>query len=273
MEIRDCRPRTAGTAPIAALLVLALLTSSGAAHGDFTLASQNCLHLGWGKQAYQTKKNNLLKHFYKNVGYDVIVLQEVMRQADIGLMNPGDYWVTNTIVQGASTYKEAYTFLVSKAKFTTLRAAPTARISTTPGFSRPPAGIRIREGNSCTWVLAYHAIFGRKADRLKEVKKVREVYDEFSKLDRACQHVVIAGDWNLAAKEIEDFFGNMNIDVVPTERTSLNPKGERSEPYDHCLATAKVINASNVLMPSIGTKRWRKEVSDHLGIGCRIKTR
>ncbi|HEX7186006.1 MAG TPA: hypothetical protein VF756_29545 [Thermoanaerobaculia bacterium] len=278
MKINDCRPRTAR---VAALLVLALFILSGAARADFKLVSLNCLHLGWGKQPYQAEKNQDLKNFFDGEKADVIVLQEVMRQADVGLVNPGEYEVAATPVQGASSYKEAYAFLVLKSKFN-LTAPPDVVISKVKGISRPPAGILIKDGNTCTWVLDYHAIFGRLADRRSEVSKIGGVYKEFKgkKSNNVTCQVVIAGDWNLAANDtaFKDAFKNfpaVTIDVVPDKKTSLNPKGEFSESYDHCLAESGVIKHADLLeLPTGMTNQdWRKKISDHRGIFCDIKTK
>ena len=272
MKIHDRRPRTARAA---ALLVLALSAASGMARAQlFTLSSQNCLHLGWGNPGYQANKNGILQAFFG--GFNVIVLQEVMAQANVGNVTPGTHVFAVTPIQGPGTYKEAYAFLVQN----TLNLTP-PQITTVGGFSRPPAGVAIVTGGICTWVVDYHAVYGRSINtRRAEVGLIPQVYAQFAAAPvngQPCPRVVIAGDWNLAANDpvFQGFINaGWNISVTPNAPTTLTRAGGPSQPYDHFLAENGVVTlvAPQVLAPPVpmNTLAWRQQVSDHLGIACAI---
>lgn len=265
MKIRVCRSRTVRAT---ILLVLALFTMSEAARA-FDLASLNCLHLGWGKQDYQTDKNKMLKGFFEKSNAPVIVLQEVMAQANIGDVAPGTHVFTFTPLQGPGTYKEAYAFLYKSGM-----NVSSVTITTVPGFSRPPAGVAISEGGTCTWVVNYHAIFGRSiTQRREEAKLIPRVINEFAQKNSRCQRVVIAGDWNLPVNEVATASRTNVNDIQPNTRTSLKKNGELSQSYDHFLAANGVtLNNVEVVGQQNQQERqqWRKSVSDHLPIKCTV---
>ena len=132
--------------PVALLFALAAhLTYAAPAAAQFRLASVNCLHLGQGAAAYQQNKNTILRGLFG--AYDVVALQEVMAQANLATVTPGSHYFLATAVQGATTYKEAYAFLVR----TGLNVAgnPTV-ISGVSGYARPPAGILLGAGGAWT---------------------------------------------------------------------------------------------------------------------------
>lgn len=275
MKTCDCRSRTVR---IAALLALALLTLGGTARAQFSLASLNCLHLGWGSQQNQTAKDIALRNFFtppnQSPPYDVIVLQEVMSSANrvnVGnVVAPGIYQVEVTDPLGPGSYKERYAFLVNRNNVGLGRGAQ----SMTPGFSRPPTGIAIMEGGRCTWVINYHAIFGRsKAQRLAEARLIPLVINEFLGKDVRCDRVVIAGDWNLSALEVATSTGLNITRISPILPTSLKRTGELSQPYDHFLAGGRA-NLSNVQVSGPRNQQlrqqWRQQVSDHLPITCTV---
>lgn len=277
------RPRNARLrpAPAAALLALALLAFRGTAPGQplFTLASQNCLHLGQGRQPYQQNKEPILSGVFAN--FDVVVLQEVMAQANVGNVTPGTHYYIATPVQGPTTYKEAYAFLINNA--IPVVPANSYAVTGTAGFARPPAGVLVVIGGVCTWVVDYHAVYGRSIGvRRAEVNRIPQVYQGFQGTvvnGATCDRVVIGGDWNLAANDpvFQNFITNgWAIGVQPVAKTSLKRNGGLSQPYDHFLwDTATTVNVVNPLVIPVPTppgtpQGWRNQVSDHLGIACQV---
>ena len=269
MRKNDRRIRTARAA---ALLTLMLFAFSGAARAlQFTLASQNCLRLGQGKKVNQTNKNKILRNLF--AGYDVIVLQEVMAQANLGQVTPGTHQYIVTKLQGPGSYKEAYAFLVKSS----INASPpyTTKVR---GFMRPPAGVLVTTGGVSTWVVDYHAVHGnRKSLRTAEVKLIPQVHQEFqSLLVNGVKHnrVIFGGDWNLKAND-PVFQSFTNVAVQPNKPTSMKRNGAPNHPYDHFLWVPKLLKVTNpdkipIPNPPGSEKNWRKEVSDHVGIACKV---
>ncbi|MEM6455010.1 MAG: endonuclease/exonuclease/phosphatase family protein [Acidobacteriota bacterium] len=263
------------------VLTLAVFTIAwclaSAASAQFTLASLNCLHLGQGSAAYQANKEAILQPLFAN--YDVVVLQEVMRQANLGSVTPGAYNFIVTPVQGPGTYKEAYAFLVRNAYTVSNN---TATLTNVAGFARPPAGILLDVGGQWTWIIDYHAVYGRSISvRRAEVQNIQLVYQGFQTTmvnGVAYPRAVVAGDWNLGANDpvFQGFVaGGWPISVQPTVQTSLKRNGGLSQPYDHFLwdTTAVMVTAPQVIpmpTPPGSDAAWRQQVSDHLGIECTV---
>jgi hypothetical protein len=275
MKTRNRHP----TVRLAALLALIFSILSWPARAQFTLASLNCLRLA--SPQTQVGKYQGLKNFFEtanpNAPYGVIVLQEVMRNADLGALAPdppGTYVYNFTEPPlGPGTYKERYAFLVLDNG--SLNANLNNLVTTTvQGFSRPPTGIAIREtnGNRCTWVVNYHAVFGRRVQqRLAEAALMPLVFQQFAQAVPNCQRIVIAGDWNLPAASISQQAHINNIQ--PNIRTSLKRNGDLSEPYDHFVA-ANGVNLNNVQVSGVQNaqerREWRDNISDHLPITCEV---
>ena len=258
------------SAPAAALLTVALtaLLAATPARSQLSLASLNCLHLGQGKPAYQLNKEAILKIFLN--GYDVVLLQEVMRQADLADVTPGAYRFLVSNLQGKGTYKEAYGFLVRAT-------LPSTNVyySDVLGFSRTPAGILVDSNGVGTWLINYHAIFGVIKDRRDEVRLMRQVYQDFQNTQYNGQNfsrAVIGGDWNLGANDqaFADLSHGWPISVQPNVQTSLKRNGDPSQPYDHFLWDTTAVNVTSpaVIAPPGPAPGWRQQVSDHLGISC-----
>ncbi|HVR10619.1 MAG TPA: endonuclease/exonuclease/phosphatase family protein [Thermoanaerobaculia bacterium] len=269
-------PRHRRAAAACALALFGLAAESRAQL--FTLASQNALHLGWGQPAYQQNKETILKQLFNSL--DVIVVQEVMAQANVANVTPGSHYFIVTPVQGPSSYREAYAFLVRS----TIPVAPAGgyTISTIPGYARPPAGVLIGPGGTCNWVVDYHAVFGRSISvRRAEVAHTRQVYQGFQATvvnGHTCSRVVMAGDWNLGANDptFQTLAVGWPIQVAPNVPTSLKRNGGPSEPYDHFLWDTSVLTINSPLVipvpnPPGSTLGWRNQVSDHLGIACQVQ--
>lgn len=258
------------------LALAAILAKPSPAAAQFTLGSFNTLHLGQGGAAYQTNKEGILRTLF--AGLDVVMLQEVMAQANLANVTPpGTHFFLATPVQGPTTYKEAYAFLVRN----TLTAATPAVITGVGGYARPPAGVLINQNGTTTWVIDYHAVYGRSITaRRNEVSRWPAVYQGFQALVvGGAQHprAVMGGDWNLGATD--PAFTGVNPGpflVQPTTRTSLKRNGGLSQPYDHFLwdPTVVPVAAPQVVAPPNppGTLLgWRQQISDHLGIAALVQ--
>lgn len=265
--------------PLSSLLLAFALQWALTAPADaqIRVASLNTLHLGQGRVPYQQNKEPILKALF--AGYDVILLQEVMRQANLANVTPGTYYVIATPVQGPTTYKEAYAFLMRPGM---VAAANVAYLSTVPGYARPPAGVLLGAQGKWTWFIDYHAVYGRTIGvRRAEVSNTKRVYQAFQATTvngQKTQRAVMAGDWNLAANDpvFQTLAVGWPIRVLPTMATSLKANGQPSQPYDHFLWDATAVNVTNpalipVPAPPGSLQGWRKQVSDHLGISALVQ--
>jgi hypothetical protein len=276
---------------LAALLVMAAHQSASA---QFTLLSQNTLHLGWGQPLYQTNKNAYL---FNNVigvpaNFDVVILQEAMQQANVATIAngflPGTYNVVQTAALGPGTYKETYGFLVRVAAGVgtccNIVQTPTAQnfhTYTGAGFSRPPTGVLVQGANSATWVINYHAMFGNVGQRRTEVSRVATAILQFQALNMGnpaalYTRYVVGGDWNFPVTDqaftniANTLGGGANVQIQPTGLTSLKPRGVgMSMSYDHFLWDSNLVTCANyAVMPVPGGNlpNFRTTFSDHLGV-------
>jgi hypothetical protein len=127
------------SAPAAALLtvVLTALLAAAPARSQLSLASLNCLHLGQGRPAYQQNKETILWNLL--AGYDVVLLQEVMRQAKFAkIVTPGTNVFLVSALQGKGTYKEAYATTTASPSPSWARTASATRTAS----SAPHPGAR-----------------------------------------------------------------------------------------------------------------------------------
>ena len=275
---------------LAALLVMVVCQSASA---QFTLLSQNTLHLGWGQPAYQTNKNN---YMFNNVigvpaNFDVVILQEVMQQANLANITngflPGTYNVVQTGPLGPGNYKETYGFLVRVPAggnaCCTIVPTPTGQNYYTyvgAGFSRPPSGVLVRApNNNVTWVINYHAMFGAVGVRRTEVSRVGPVILQFQALNmgnpaQQYPRYVVGGDWNFPATDqaftniANALGGGANVQIQPTGLTSIKPRGVgMSSSYDHFLWDSNIVTcANNAIMPVANLPTFRTTFSDHVGV-------
>jgi hypothetical protein len=258
---------------VLAVLILSIPALSHAA--SFSLASQNCLHLGWGKATYQNYKNPFLKNLFSN--YNVILLQEVMSKGlPPDYVTPGSHYFLSTALKGSGSYKEAYVFIIDK----NITAANNDDYGYTgAGFARPPSGVLLQTGSNWTWVVNYHAVFGkRKSIRQAEVGRMGTVYGFYQGMvinSNTYNRVIIGGDWNLPAGDaafnnLKTAAGGTNSRVLPNSKTSLKRNGGLSQAYDHFVWNSNIITVSSVQVidPGISKSNFRKKVSDHLGISC-----
>lgn len=282
-----------------ALAALLVIVAHQNASAQFTVLSQNTLHLGWGAVPYQTNKNN---YMFNNVigvpaNFDVVILQEVMQQANLAALTnqflPGTHNVVQTAPLGPGSYKETYGFLVrvptQANACCNITPTPTGQNSHTytgAGFSRPPSGVLVQAPNNTTWVINYHAIYGSVPARLAEVSRVAAVILQFQGLNmgnpgQPYPRYVVGGDWNFPAADqaftniTNGLLPGVNIMVLPTVLTSIKRGGVgMSQPFDHFLWDANVVTCNGAaVMPVPGGNLpvFRQTFSDHLGVRINVQ--
>lgn len=277
-----------------ALTALLVIAAHQSASAQFTLLSQNTLHLGWG--GAQAAKNTYM--FNQVIGvppnFDVVILQEVMQQANLaaitnGFLLPGTYTVVQTLPLGPGNYKETYGFLVRVAAggvgCCNIVQTPTGQnfhTYTGGGFSRPPSGVLIQEpNNNVTWVINYHAMFGAVGARRTEVSNVAPAILQFQALNMGnpvnqYPRYVVGGDWNFPVTDqaftniANTLGGGANVNVQPAVLTSIKRGGVgMSSSYDHFLWDSNRVTCINwAVMPVPGGNLpvFRTTFSDHLGV-------
>ncbi|MBF0381978.1 MAG: hypothetical protein HQL69_13225 [Magnetococcales bacterium] len=265
---------------------------------SFSVFSQNCLTLGYGDaDALEVKVDELDKIVS---GYDLVVLQEVMRDPDNKSevyegLNPGEYDFFASELQGrSSSHKEAYVFLVGKEQLEVMSEVEVFNDGD-GNFERPPAGILVRSGDKYTWVLDYHAYYGSTvSDRKNEVNRIPGVLDEFriksvgSTNPITTDRVLIAGDWNLSADTIlnlDDFVESQHTyQALPTDPSTVsNQTGKLTDSsYDHFVWDSNELDLSSIQMvypvefeASCNlTDKYCQEyvdtVSDHIGVKAHV---
>jgi hypothetical protein len=283
----------------------ALLLFAGSANAQFTLFSQNALHLGWGKDPYYTNKNTYLTTCVVSIGAcpsnpntpDVAIIQEVMNGNEVETLygTPGTYQVIVSELQGHSSYVEAYAFLVRNVT-TTNTCCSITRTTTGNnalvkysggGFSRPPIGIVVAQSGKESWIIDYHAVFGKVPARRTEVSNMGAAIVAFqgvsmgSTTPHTVKPFVVGGDWNFpdtdaAFSTIQTNVG-VPILVGPTGLTSLKPKGVGlSSAYDHFVFAPSLITGTSpaILNPppgNVSLPDFRNNFSDHLGISVSVQ--
>ncbi len=277
------RPRV-GLALAACLLALAPAASAPAQErrvqdeNSLLIASQNTLHLS-DSQKGKVKRSTFKTQFDK---YDLTLLQEVMKSADLKTVTPGSYLVQDTGLKGASSYKERYAIIYSSV-LTAKNPGKYMVDYTGKGakkFARTPSGTLIEDDEGeLIWFVDFHAIFGKSVElRRTEAKMMADVYEWFDEKTTwgSTNKTILAGDWNLPAgdkgfaalKKINS--GSMQI--LPNVKSSLTRAGAPSEPYDHFVTDGDNVDLRNcrlIDLPSgMTAQKFRTQVSDHRGIRC-----
>lgn len=267
-------------AAAAAACVAAVQTGTDAA--TLSIASQNTLHLSASARG-QTKRD-----YFKaqNATFDVSLLQEVMKTANLADVTPstpapGDFVFQDSILKGASSYKERYAVIYKSVLSAEQGNAMYGTLTNAKRFSRSPAGSLLKTPSGhLIWFVDFHAIFGKSVGvRRAEAQEMKTAYTEFMDADMWGDPtgVVIAGDWNLSAddrafdqlKSISTTF-----QVMPNMDTSLTRTGNPSEPYDHFATDGTKIKLSACQLVALANGRnaawFRTNVSDHRGVSCTI---
>lgn len=251
-----------------------LLGAGPSAADDFVMISQNTLHYGWG--GAKPTKEKALRQQFENELADVIVLQEVMNDTRLSKLVPnnGQYTILTSNLKGRGGYLEMYAFIIDDD----LEPADLYDYTDSNNdFSRPPSGVMLQpQSGEPTWVLDYHAIFGksigvRRAEAAAMVDVVRAF--EATKVNGIkTDRIVIGGDWNLPTTD-KGFAALKGIgyDGAPNVLTSLTPKGQPSSAYDHFFFDSGEVTVSNEQRITPANKLWwRQNVSDHMGISCEV---
>ncbi len=277
MDARDAMIRTA--AGLLLLLTLALAAPRVEA-ATLKVASQNTLHLS--DSAKGANKRATIKA--QNAKYDVNLLQEVMKSADLKDVRPGSYVFQDTDLKGLSSYKERYAIIYKSALTAKNPGSKMVNLGNPAAkkFSRPPSGTLIQDGSgNLLWFMDFHAIFGKTVTlRRDEAKAMATAYSDFLGTTKwgTATGVVIGGDWNLAADDT-GFTALKNINknkmsIVPNIKTSLTRAGAPSEKYDHFVMDSTKVAASGCVLTPLPTGKsdswYRNNVSDHRGITCTL---
>jgi hypothetical protein len=258
--------------------------------------------LGWGKDTYKGNKNTYLTTCVVSIGTcsanantpDVAIIQEVMNGQTLPTLYPGTYEVYVSDYQGASSYREAYAFLV-RAKTSSNTCCEITRSTSGgvlikysgSGFSRPPIGLVVKQGGKETWIIDYHAVFGQVGARRTEVGKIGNAIVSFQNttMDSTTPHTikafVVGGDWNFPVNDaafstIQSTVG-VTLSGDPTNLTSLKPKGVGlSSAYDHFVWAPSLITGTSpkIWNPTPGNvtlPNFRNGFSDHLGISLSVQ--
>lgn len=273
---------------------LALALASGAGHAlaqDFILHTQNLLRFGQGATANKNAKCTALNTISANV--DIIVIQELM-QADYpcSAVPTGFKWESYGPL-GPNSYKEYYGFLwrnVPRTNGPTITDGALIDSANASSFMRPPYatflfiqphGKTVKYG---IWIANIHSIWGKGVSPRKAEATAAAVF--FSALKKSPAGstqppkpngfpVIIAGDWNLPAR---NKYGTTNsgfddlvsagASIEPNVPTSLTKAGKGSSPYDHFAFTYSSLKIATPTLYPVPTSwaTWRSTVSDHLGV-------
>lgn len=304
-----------------ALLLLLLMAVTLNARADFVLLSQNALHLGYNSKSvanYVTNKVGYLKANIIPVA-DITLFQEVMKQTDPSdfkwnaLPTTYEFWPQTATqnfwpnLKGLNRYKEAYMTVAKTNKidilcYGSLDNTVMQNYGKGVKLIRPPDVMLIRSKGSAniTWILNYHAIFGKnKQQRLDEAEGIEAYIRTYltqtapaatpfgcaTALNVASNRVVIGGDWNLSQSEVTLKFPttHYNVYIDDNTKTSLTSDGTKSSNYDHFVATTTVTLSSPVVFapqssvfPACPAGKtglycgFRVYVSDHLGIKINV---
>ena len=259
---------------VSALAVSVVLSASIVA--QTTIVSQNCLHLGWGQKT--ASKAAGIGAASLSASMDVMVLQEVMPKGGynglVDIVNKigglGTYTAQVGAPYGKGSYRETYGFITRR---TYNAGAPVAAPTNAGSFSRPPDGVLVTIPSNATqfWLINYHAVFGKNiAIRQAEVRVMAQAAAGFTGVQNVA--LLIGGDWNLPTTDgAFQPLTTAGFGLAPNVLSSLNPNGSRSSAYDH-FAFKPSNGASNaqILPPLMSDASWRTNVSDHLGVQCRV---
>lgn len=268
------------------IALTSLVILSTGASADFTLFSQNALHLGYNSKAVNNYIPNKYDYFKRNISnrYDLVLYQEVMRQADPAQVIQGavqSYPTPQMIAangwlrKGTDRYKEAYLTTYDPGNINLHCYVNLTNQDFQPyggtELIRPPDLMLIssnKQNARRTWIMNFHAIFGDGPnDRVDEATAIRGfiladlVTTAPNNLYNACpgnqpiDRVIIAGDWNLTDQELRGVFA-APFNVTVAGLTSITPDGHGSSNYDHFVGhnvafngAARIFNPADAQLP------------------------
>lgn len=300
-----------------ALLVAAIFLPSQAS-ADVLVVSQNALHLGQGSSSvpnYIPNKNAFIQslaHWPGNNLPQLTFLQEVMSQASEAAIQPAGGTVHFGPLKGNSSYLERYGNILvndSANHLSVLCHVDTASMITDGvTIQRPPDATLIRDATGSSprliWFLNFHATFGTGstglAARRAEIAEIGNIITQLrAAVPAGCtqttDNAVVLGDWNLDATDaafrtLATNAGFTRLGATPNVKTSLNPQGRTSSPYDHfifddarvqvtlaALPAQNLCSTSAVVVAGVLTPTsfpdFRRNCSDHLGIAAVVRAR
>lgn len=257
----------------ACLFALLLVCAAGPARADFCMLTQNGLRLGHGEAAYRQEKRAVLRDAFDD--YDAVALQEVMDPAEAARLAPPGFTAHVSPAKGRSSYREHYAVLTRDAA---MRVLATADYPDPDGaFARPPFGVAVEDAQGARfWLVAIHVVFGTGGaePRRVEVAAMAAVVEFFAARvlpdGGTADRVVVAGDWNLPARD-RAFAGlPAGLRAAPDVPSSLNARGEAVSPYDHYLWAENRLSVAFAAEPrdsaGLDRLRFRRSVSDHVGV-------
>jgi len=293
---------------VLAAVLLNLISSRGSAH-DFTVQSQNFLHLGWGSNT--ADKCKAIDDIMNDV--DVLIIQELMQSND-----PCSQESRNKNLQFESygpfgnSYKEYYGFYWRKGALTSgngyqLEDGDVYYTANSKNYIRPPTAMLLKvktpkgKNDYYVWIASMHSIFGKRVGQRQDEAIAFESYFDRLRLKTIgsvkpsdFNHgwpIVVGGDWNIPVtnkskklvynRGFKWLANDPGADAVPLrDLTSLTKAGKPSSPYDHFLYTSTALGTTldlNYLgrFPNRPNdqKNWRANVSDHLGIRAEVTLR
>ncbi|WP_159952414.1 hypothetical protein [Rhizobium sp. 18065] len=275
---------------------------------DLEILSTNTLHLGNNSSKIHNYAQNKYDYFLKEIATtikpDVALFQEVMPSVTVNSVTPLNYaaFLSNHFkgfnAKNSRAYVEAYLFVVEDPNsvichVTLQNFGP--GLSTIPKVMRPPDLLLVNKGSYQLWIANFHAIWGnRVGERISELNTVLDYItnDLITKspisIDNSCKgiaapvtSVVLAGDFNLSLKQIEDQTKNRpGWKALQDEYSTLNPKGILSSSYDHFLIfnidpkrtdVEVVLSCDIINTSSPKCSSYRNNTSDHIGVMLRLK--
>jgi endonuclease/exonuclease/phosphatase family metal-dependent hydrolase len=273
------------------VLAAPLCPAPAQAQQTFMLLTQNMLRFGHG--ARLLNQCNAITAAADTA--DIIVLQEVMTPAypciggnnnkQVNVPIPLGFQYFTSSAKGRS-YKEYYGILFRSNVINWL--SQNDNLGANLPFMRPPYGVQFRVRNqpskaSCNvWIVDFHAVFGkRRSERQAEARVMENVYRTL-RGGANNNLVILAGDWNLEARDTTGFawVARNGARITPDTLTSLTTAGVPSSAYDHVIYSFNATTPRRVELANVRTYtgnytklNWRKAVSDHMGVMAEVTLR
>ncbi|WP_417521880.1 deoxyribonuclease [Marinobacter sp.] len=287
------------------ILLLSSVSGRVFAH-DFTIQSQNFLHLGWGTNT--SEKCDAIEEIMDDV--DVLIIQELMQRKDPCRRITKDLNLKfESYGPFGNSYKEYYGFYwrngaLTSGKGYSLEDGNRYFTSRSKKFIRQPTATLLKvkrpkgQDDYYVWIANIHSVFGDRVKERQDEAIAFESYFRSLRLEKIRSvrptdvddgwPVIVGGDWNIPVtnnykKRVYNrgfkWLGtNPSADAVPLRNlTSLTKTGAPSSPYDHFLFSTTALGTTLDLdylgefpVGKSARKAWRRDVSDHLGIRAEV---
>ena len=244
---------------------------------NITIASFNTLRLGNNVKDYRTLSKIVSK-------FDLIGLEEVMNEkglkklrAVLNSTTKSEWeYIISEKAGGSKGYKEYYAFIYKKEKFQYVKSLQNFKEINQNMFIREPFAARFKSNNFDFIYIICHSIFGEtEKNRIIEASSYEKVYSYYSNLLPEEDDIIIAGDFNLPARDLafQSLLNNNNLSYVIDPywfKTTLSDKGLSSS-YDNIFINKeKLLEYTGRYGVYNYTKKnykvLRKWVSDHLPV-------